>query len=106
MRLITFKPKRGGAARIGVMLDATNAVDIGDVAKRARKKLPFDAADMVSLIASGKTGLDYACWGRSDPVTGVALADSARITEDKNFTVRAWGAVVTYLLSDWKFTHQ
>ena len=57
MRLITFKPKRGGAARVGVMLDDANAVDIGDVAKRARKKLPFDAADMVSLIASGKTGL-------------------------------------------------
>ena len=57
MRLITFKPKRGGAARTGVLLDAERALDIGDVAKRARKKLPFDATDMVSLIASGKTGL-------------------------------------------------
>ena len=57
MRLITFKPKRGGAARTGVLLDAERALDIGDVAKRARKKLPFDATDMVSLVASGKTGL-------------------------------------------------
>ncbi len=57
MRLITFKPKRGGAVRVGVLLDAERAVDIGDVAKRARKKLPFDATDMVSLIASGKPGL-------------------------------------------------
>ena len=57
MRLITFKPKRGGVARTGVLLDAERALDIGDVAKRARKRLPFDPADMVSLIESGKAGL-------------------------------------------------
>jgi 2-keto-4-pentenoate hydratase/2-oxohepta-3-ene-1,7-dioic acid hydratase in catechol pathway len=32
-------------------------LDIGDAAKRARQRLPFDAADMVSLIASGRAGL-------------------------------------------------
>jgi 2-keto-4-pentenoate hydratase/2-oxohepta-3-ene-1,7-dioic acid hydratase in catechol pathway len=57
MRLITFKPKRGGAARVGVLLEAERALDVGDVAKRARRRLPFDPADMVSLIASGRAGL-------------------------------------------------
>ena len=57
MRLITFKPKRGGAARLGVLLDAERALDIGDAARRARRRLPFDPADMLSLIASGKAGL-------------------------------------------------
>lgn len=57
MRLITFKPKRGGAARTGVMIDAAHALDIGAAARRARKRLPFDPADMLSLIAAGKAGL-------------------------------------------------
>ena len=57
MRLITFKPKRGGAPRLGVMLDAERLLDLGDAAKRARKRLPFDATDMLSLIAAGKPAL-------------------------------------------------
>jgi hypothetical protein len=59
----------------------------------------------LSGAAKPETGLDYGCWGRSDPQTGVALPDASAIHDDKNFTVRAWGAVFTYLLSDWKFTH-
>ena len=57
MRLITFRPARGGAPRLGVVLESEHVLDIGEAAKRARQRLPFDAADMVSLIASGKTGL-------------------------------------------------
>lgn len=57
MRLITFTPRRGGIARLGALLDAEHVLDIGDAAKRARRRLPFDVADMLSLIASGKTGL-------------------------------------------------
>jgi 2-keto-4-pentenoate hydratase/2-oxohepta-3-ene-1,7-dioic acid hydratase in catechol pathway len=57
MRLITFKPRRGGTARLGVVLGAEQVLDIGDAAKRARHRLPFDAGDMVSLITSGRAGL-------------------------------------------------
>lgn len=42
---------------MGVVLEGEHVLDIGQAAKRARQRLPFDAADMVSLIASGKTGL-------------------------------------------------
>jgi 2-keto-4-pentenoate hydratase/2-oxohepta-3-ene-1,7-dioic acid hydratase in catechol pathway len=57
MRLITFSPKRGGAPRLGMLLDGERVLDIGAAAKHARRRLPFDAEDMVALIAAGKTAL-------------------------------------------------
>lgn len=57
------------------------------------------------LQAANTTNLQYACQGRIDPNTGVALPMGTTINDDKNFTIRAWGAVVTYLLSDWKFVN-
>jgi len=57
MRLITFKPVRGGTARLGLALPDGGVLDIGDAAKRAHQRLPFDATDMISLIASGRAGL-------------------------------------------------
>lgn len=57
MRLLTFRPKRGGAPRIGVLLAHERVLDVGEAARRARQALPFDAGDMLSLIASGRTGL-------------------------------------------------
>jgi 2-keto-4-pentenoate hydratase/2-oxohepta-3-ene-1,7-dioic acid hydratase in catechol pathway len=56
MRLITFSPQRG-TPRLGVLLDGGHVLDIGAAAKQARQRLPFDAADMVALIAAGKPGL-------------------------------------------------
>ncbi len=55
MRLLTFRPKRGGAARVGVLLANARVLDVAGAARRAR--LPFDAGDMLSLIASGRAGL-------------------------------------------------
>jgi len=57
MRVLTFKPKRGGTARLGLFREDGRVVDLGAAAKRARLKLPFDAADMLSLIASGRAGM-------------------------------------------------
>jgi len=57
MRLLTFRPKRGGAARIGLLLSSGGVIDIGAAAVRARARLPFDAGDMISLIASGRGGI-------------------------------------------------
>jgi 2-keto-4-pentenoate hydratase/2-oxohepta-3-ene-1,7-dioic acid hydratase in catechol pathway len=57
MRLLTFKPKRGGAARIGLLLESGAVMNVGAAAARARRRLPFDASDMLSLIASGHRGL-------------------------------------------------
>ena len=57
MRLLTFKPRRGAAPRVGLLLGDEQVLDIGAAAKRARQRLPFDAGDMLSLIASGRAGL-------------------------------------------------
>lgn len=57
MRLLTFRPKRGGAPRLGLLLASGGVMDIAAAAARARQRLPFDAGDMVSLIESGRPGL-------------------------------------------------
>lgn len=41
--------------------------------------------------------------GANTDVYGVELPEDQRITQDENYTIRAWMAVVTYLLSDYKF---
>lgn len=50
--------------------------------------------------------LPWACQGRRNPVTGEVLADTAKLTQDKDYVVRAWMAVVTYLLSDYRFLYE
>ncbi|MGW8271221.1 MAG: fumarylacetoacetate hydrolase family protein [Burkholderiales bacterium] len=57
MRLLSVRPKRGGAARLALLLSSGQVLDIGAAAARARLRLPFDAGDMVSLIAAGRSGL-------------------------------------------------
>ena len=46
------------------------------------------------------------CDATINPITGVALEMSERITEDTNGTIRAWMAVLSYLFQDYKFLYQ
>jgi 2-keto-4-pentenoate hydratase/2-oxohepta-3-ene-1,7-dioic acid hydratase in catechol pathway len=55
MRLLTFSPKSGGGDRIGVLRDNNRVLDLSQQARKV--SLPFDPADMLSLIASGELGL-------------------------------------------------
>ena len=57
MRLLSFKPRRGGALRLGVLLANERVLDVGEAARRVRQRLPFDPGDMLSLVASGRAGL-------------------------------------------------
>jgi hypothetical protein len=50
--------------------------------------------------------LPSACRAREDPRTGEALIAERRIENDERYTVRAWMAVMTYLLSDYGFLHE
>lgn len=50
-------------------------------------------------------GLQWSCRARQDRVTGNDLPDNLRIEDDENYTIRAWMAVLTYLLSDYRFLH-
>jgi hypothetical protein len=57
------------------------------------------------LAMEGKGDLTWDCSGRWDPTTGADLPDEVQIKDDKDYTVRSWMAVVSYLLSDWKFLY-
>ncbi len=46
------------------------------------------------------------CQADQDPYTGVAYPDEDSITEDSDYTIRAWMAVVTYLLTDYQFLYE
>lgn len=50
--------------------------------------------------------LDSACRATRNYWTGVDYDSETRIQRDQNYTVRAWMAVMTYLLSDYRFLHE
>jgi Protein of unknown function (DUF1588) len=50
--------------------------------------------------------LTYACRARVNPYTGVDLLEDEKIDKDPSYAIRSWSAVVTYLLSDYKFLYE
>ncbi len=50
--------------------------------------------------------LTYACRARVNPYTGVELTEPEQLNDDENYAIRAWSAVITYLLSDYKFLYE
>ncbi|MFT3769402.1 MAG: DUF1592 domain-containing protein [Minicystis sp.] len=58
------------------------------------------------LSQSGDGGLEYGCSGRWSPIDGTDLPEDVQIVDDKNYTVRSWMAVMTYLMSDYKFLYE
>jgi hypothetical protein len=46
------------------------------------------------------------CRAERDPATGMDYPEDQRIQRDRDYTVRAWQAVMMYLLSDYKFLHE
>jgi hypothetical protein len=58
------------------------------------------------LSMSGDKTLPSACSGRMDPATGKDIPMEAQLKDDANFTIRSWMAVMSYLLSDWRFLHE
>jgi hypothetical protein len=58
------------------------------------------------LSQAGDDGVEWACQGRSNPIDGSDLPDAVQIGDDKNFTLRSWQAVMTYLMADYKFLYE
>ncbi|HEY4117128.1 MAG TPA: hypothetical protein VGM56_04710 [Byssovorax sp.] len=58
------------------------------------------------LSESGVTSVNWECEGRWDWTDDSDLSDDVIISDDQNFTMRSWQAVVTYLLSDYSFLYQ
>ncbi len=50
--------------------------------------------------------LDNDCRASSDFWTGTELTQERKVESDPNYTVRAWTAVLTYLLMDYKFLYE
>ena len=46
------------------------------------------------------------CQANTDFWTGQSLGDAERIQNDPTYTIRAWMAVLTYMLSDYRFLHE
>ena len=79
-------------------------LEIGDREIERTYQLYLDTWRELSL--NGDTGLSWECSGRWNRLTGEELPENTRITEDKTFAVRSWMAVMTYLLSDYKFLYE
>jgi len=62
----------------------------------------------VEGLADGSydTWLPWQCQARDEYWSGEELPDEERITNDPDYTIRAWMAVITYLLSDYRFLYQ
>jgi hypothetical protein len=43
---------------------------------------------------------------RSDRLTGEELPEGQRLEQDPTYSMRAWLAVMTYLLSDYQFLYE
>lgn len=50
--------------------------------------------------------LTYACRARVNQNTGLELPDGEKLEKDPNYSIRAWSAVLTYLLSDYQFLYE
>lgn len=60
------------------------------------------------LLAIGEASstLPSACSATIDPWTGDNLPAERSVRHDPRFTLRAWAAVLSYLLADWRFLHE
>ena len=50
--------------------------------------------------------LVWSCQGRWNIATGEELPEGSRLERDDQYVVRSWMAVLTYLLSDYKFLYE
>src|SRR5262245_55412788 len=57
LRLVTFSESARKPAKTGIIGRDGGVIDIARAAKTARVALPFDAGDMISLVASGRKGI-------------------------------------------------
>ncbi len=52
------------------------------------------------------TALPGPCRATEDPMTGEALPEGTQLTEDPDYTVRAWMAVMSYMLADYRYLYE
>lgn len=63
-------------------------------------------ARMADLTEPLPTTIAASCQAMVHPTTGEALPTEEQVTEDPDYTVRAWMGVITYLLGDYRFLYE
>ena len=72
-------------------------------------KLFYDTWKEGSAKVTAKTiseGMVGSCRARQNPFTRQDLPTNERLENDKSYVVRSWMAVMTYLLSDYRFLYE
>ncbi len=58
------------------------------------------------LMAEGELNRDLRCRATRDIITGEDYPEEQQIRYDETYAIRAWQAVITYMLSDYKFLYE
>lgn len=64
-----------------------------------------EGSEKVESKAIGRS-LPWSCRGRWNRLTGEELPEGERLEEDREYTIRSWMAVLTYLLTDYRFLYE
>lgn len=85
------------------------ALPLGDAELARTYQLFVDTWNEGKAAIAAKTltaDIAYSCRARKNPYTDQDLPTAERLEKDPDYTVRAWMAVVTYLLSDFQFLYE
>jgi hypothetical protein len=78
----------------------------GDAEVERTYKLFHETWKELSVPDAVGDDLPYWCRGQWDPSTDLELPEEVRIYEDPERTIRAWTAVMAYLMMDYKFIYE
>ena len=70
---------------------------------QGNQALKEDAQDNERFTVRPSVYLNWRCDAYEHPDTGEELSGEARINRDDNYVIRAWTAVIAYLISDYRF---
>jgi Protein of unknown function (DUF1592) len=77
-----------------------------DVEVERTYKLFYDTWKELSTSEEVGDDLEFWCRGQWDHSTGAELPEEVRIYQDQERTIRAWQAVMAYLMMDYKFIYE
>ncbi|MGE0320865.1 MAG: DUF1588 domain-containing protein [Polyangiaceae bacterium] len=83
-------------------------LDLDNVEIQQTYQLFYDTwKEGITKVQGGELdkGLEWRCRARTDRYTGEDLPDGEMLEQDENYVIRAWQAVITYLLADYGFLH-
>lgn len=102
-----------GEAAIRDNIRYLHAQLLGEEVSEAELERTFELFDETWREGSGKVDADelsgrlsWQCQGRVDLSTGEELPEAERLVDDENYAIRAWMAVLSYLLTDFRFLYE